>query len=331
MAKLNEGRLIVLIFSLAVIPLYFIAFFSLMNINWQPLGPYMVLFQIFINPITFILCWELFMLLFGTRIATSYEKMKKIISPISIRYNLYYGLTAIVFILAILFPFITPLVNVLVLGSLAWRMFTWRIDWEKTEKTPWWVVILILIVMALPAVCSIFFYVNYMPQALHLWNEIYVTYFIYPLRLVARALATAVTFGSLVFMFMYGTSEYELVLTKEGARPRAITYVRILQFGLFVFFIMLIVLGEVLGVINQYLFKGIQYFTIALNVLIILGNLRKSREISGVNKSIVSYILIIAFFTFNAIGADAWESVILVISSLLYIITFAVSFMTSKD
>lgn len=331
MVKVNEGRLIVLLFSLAIIPVYFIAFFYLIKMDFSSLGPYAPLFIVFINPFTYILCWELFMLLFGTRIASSYERMKAIITPISIRYNLYYGLTAIVFILAILFPVVTPLICVLVLGSLVWRLFTFRIDWEKQEKTPAWVVFICIIVMVLPAACSVFFYLQFMPQAINLWTGIYVQYFVYPLRLVARALATAATFGSLIFVFMYGTSEYELLFKKEGSRPRAIMYVRALQFFLFVLFMMLIVLGEVMGAINPNLFRVIQYFTIAMNFLIILGNLRKSREISGANKSIFSYLLIIAFFTFNALGNNEWEIVILVISSLLYIITFVGSFVMSKE
>ena len=125
---------------------------------------------------------------------------------------------------------------------------------------------------------------------------------------------------------MYGTSEYELVFKSKGERPKEIMYVRTLQALLFTLFLVLIYLEDWSAV-----FRVIQYFTIILNIIIILGNLRKSREISGINKSVLSYILIVVLFIFSALGEAEIENIILVFSSILYILTFAAVFLTTSD
>ena len=318
-----EGRLVVLLFALALVPAYFILFFMFIKIDFTILGDIAILFIIFINPWIYILSWELWLLLFGTRIANSYERMKNIVSFVSIRYNLYYGLTALSFVFAFVFPLITPLVSSLVIGSIVWRLTTSRHDWERNEKTPAWVIIIVILVMIVPIACNIYFYVEFIPQTIEFWDNVYIGIIIPPLRNIAKALATAVTLGSVIYLFMYGTSEYELVIG-EGKRPREITYIRVLQVLLFGFFLFLVYT-------NSLLFTIIQYFVIFMNVLIILGNLRKSRQIKGVRKSVVSYLLITALFIFSVLNNVIVENIILIFSSLLYIITFLAIFITTGE
>jgi hypothetical protein len=323
MAQVHEGRLIVLLFALALIPTYFILFFWFFHFDTSSLGTFQILYLIFVNPVMYILAWELWLILYSNRIAESYDRMKSIISFISIRYNLYYGLTALFFIFLMVFPLVTPVVASLILGSVVWRVFTTRHDWEKNEKTPTWVIIAVIAVMALPLVCNVFFYIGFVPEAWSFWNK-FVSLFALHLSNVAKAMATAVILGSIAYLFNYGTSEYELVFKTKQERPKAIGYIRGLQAVMFVLFVLLIY-------IQPLLFNYIQYLAIALNVIVILGNLRKSRQISGVGKSVFSYVLVMVLFIFSVMGQAVLEGIILVISSLAYLATFVYVFITTPD
>ncbi len=326
MAQIHEGRLILLLFALVLIPVYFILFF--IYIPWLPSSTdaVQVLKAIFVNPIMYILAWELWLILYHNRIADSYDRMKSIISFISVRYNLYYGLTALFFIFLMVFPLVTPAVASLILGSVVWRIVTSRHDWQKDEKTPKWALVVVIAVMVLPLIANVFFYIDFIPMAWEFWNK-FVNLFADHLSNVAKAMATSVILGSIAYLFSYGTSEYELVFKTKQERPKAIGYIRGLQAFLFVLFTLLIYIGPS----GYTLFNFIQYLAIGLNVIVILGNLRKSRQIAGVRKSIFSYILVMVLFIFSVMGQKVLENVILVISSLAYLATFAYVFVTTPD
>jgi hypothetical protein len=323
MASIHEGRLIVLLFGLAIIPVYFILFFMFFRLDTSFLGDWRILYLIFVNPIMYIIAWELWLVLYSNRIADSYERMKHIVSFISIRYNLYYGFTALFFIFLMVFPLVTPVVASLILGSVVWRVFTTRHDWEKNEKTPKWVIIAVIVVMVLPLIANVYFYIAFVPEAWAFWNE-FVNLFALDLSNIAKAMATAVILGSIAYLLRFGTSEYELVFTSKKERPKEIGYIRGLQLFLFVLF-------TVLVYINYTLFNYIQYMAIALNIVVILGNLRKSRQITGVRKSVFSYLLVMILFIFSVMGQAVLEGIILVVSSLAYLATFLYVFVTTPD
>ncbi len=324
MSRIHEGRLVVLLFCVAVVPVYFLLFFfNIVHINLTSFGPWQILLSIFINPFMYIFAWELWMVLFANRVANSYVRIKYIVSIISVRYNLYYGLTALFFVFAIVFPLVTPVVASLVLGSLVWRIATRDRDWDKDDRTPGWLVAVLVLVMIVPIACNIVFYITFIPQAASFWLDMYLPVFIPVLRNVSKALATAVTFGGVIYMYHFGTSEYELLFNK-GERPSEVKYIRGLQIVLFFLFLFLTYLHEAF-------FNIIQYIVIGLNIIIILGNLRSRKKVSGLDRSIVSYLLITALFIFSVLGQAIVESIILVMSSLLYIVTFSVVFVTTPD
>jgi hypothetical protein len=324
MASIHEGRLILLLFGLAIIPVYFVLFFLFFTPDTSFLGQWQTLYLIFVNPIMYIIAWELWLVLYSSRIADSYERMKNIVSFISIRYNLYYGLTALFFIFLMVFPLVTPVVASLILGSVVWRVVTTRHDWDKNEKTPKWVLIVVVAVMVLPLICNVYFYIAFIPEAWGFWNDVFVNLFAYHLSNLAKAMATAVILGSIAYLLRYGTSEYELVFTTKQERPKEIGYVKALQAFLFVLFALLIY-------VKSPLFDYIQYLAIALNVVVILGNLRKSKQITGVRKSVFSYLLVMVLFIFSVMGQAVLTSIILVISSLVYLATFLYVFITTPD
>nr|MDO8088471.1 hypothetical protein [Candidatus Sigynarchaeum springense] len=326
MASIHEGRLILLLFALAIIPGYFILFFLFFPPYNAIQGEWQIVYIIFVNPVTYIIAWEIFLVLYSNRLADSYDRMKNIVSFISIRYNLYYGLTALIFIFLILFPLVTPVVASLILGSVVWRVVTSRHDWEKSEKTPTWMIIAVIAVMIVPFVFNVFFYIDFIPKAWGFWNRVFVNIVAKHLSNIAKAMATAVILGSIAYLLRFGTSEYELVFASKQERPKEIGYIRGLQTFLFVLFVLLIYIDP-----NSTLFNYIQYLAIFLNVIVILGNLRKSKQISGVGKSVFSYILVMILLIFSLMEQVVLQSIILVVSSLVYIITFLYVFATTPD
>ncbi|MHA1791445.1 MAG: hypothetical protein ACTSVI_02300 [Promethearchaeota archaeon] len=258
--------------------------------------------------------------------------MKSVVSVVSIRYNLYYGVSALFFLFSIVFPLTTPFISMLVFGSIAWRLATRGRNWDDDDKTPAWIVFFISLVMIATVIINSYFYIAFFPKAKIFW-DLYVESFVPFLRIIAKASGTAVTLGALVYLFLYGTSEYEL-LFKKSERPKEIAYVRILQVFLFILCLLLIWIEkpDKNGQPTQPgIFTIIQYSAIGLNVIIILGNSLKSKKISGANRSVISYVLMIAFFVFSALKERAWDVFILMISSLLYLITFLVMFYKADD
>jgi hypothetical protein len=325
MASIHEGRLVLLVLGLAIVPIYFIMFFMFfINPDLTILGNWQIVYMIFVNPLMYIFSWELWLILFSNRIADSYDRMKHIVSFVSIRYNLYYGLTAMFFVFLMVFPLVTPFIASIVLGSLVWRLVTSRHDWEKQERTPAWAIVAVIAVMIIPLICNVFFYIAFIPQAWQFWTSVYLPYFVPWLQILAKAMATAVILGSIAYLLRYGTSEYELVFKNKEERPREIGYIRGLQAAMFFLFVFLQFIGNKL-------FDYIQYLAIALNVVVILGNLRKSNQITGVRKSTFSYVLVMILFIFSVMGQAVLEAVILVISSLVYIATFLFVFITTPD
>jgi hypothetical protein len=325
MANFHEGRLVVLISCISVIPVYFILFFYMfISLDFTPVGQFAIMFMIFINPWIFIATWEILMILFANRIADSYDRMKDIVSYVSIRYNVYYGLTAIFFVFAIVFPLVSPVICSLILGAIVWRLVTARHDWEKSEKTPRLALFIVGIVMIVPLACNLYFYIAFIPQAVYFWTNWYLQWFVPLLYKLAQAMATAVTFGSILYMMRFGTSEYELVFQDKQNRPSEIGYIKTTEIILFVLFLYLVF-------VMYNLFNYIQYIAIGLNVILILGNLRKGKQIPGMNKSIISYILIIIFFIFSALGNLLFQGIILIISSLIYVVTFVYVFASTPE
>ncbi len=325
MANIHEGRLLVLLFALAIIPTYFILFFIFYLPNYHILGDWWIVYMIFVNAVVYIISWEVWLILYSNRIADSYDRMKSIVSFISIRYNLYYGLTALIFIFLIVFPLITPVVASMILGSVVWRIVTSRHDWEKNEKTPRWVIFAVIAVMIVPLIFNVFFYIDFIPKAWGFWDDVFVNLLAPHLSNVAKAMATAVILGSIAYLLRFGTSEYELVFTSRQERPKEIGYIRGLQAFLFVLFLLLIYTRQ------NTLFNYIQYLAIGLNVIVILGNLRKSRQITDVRKSIFSYILVMVLLIFSVMEQVVLQSIILVVSSLVYMLTFLYAFVSTPD
>jgi Ca2+/Na+ antiporter len=59
--------------------------------------------------------------------------------------------------------------------------------------------------------------------------------------------------------------------------------------------------------------------------------LRKSRQITGVRRSVFSYLLVMVLFVFSVLNQPVLEGIILVISSLVYLATFLYVFVTTPD
>lgn len=328
MGTLHEGRLVVLLFCLAGIPANFIYFFSAFNLSFSSFGQSALFFRIFISPYMFIAVWEILIILFANRIADSFDGMKHIVSLISVRYNLYFGITAAIFVFMFVFPLFSPIVTSLVFGSLIWRLFTARLDWSKREKTPSWVLLPVILVMLVPLAAAVYFYIIFIPQAITFWEGPYIGNVVPILQALAKVTATAITLGSLIYLAEFGTSEYELVLGYDEQRPRSVGYVRALEVFFFVVFLYVYVanFNVVLFGFVVSAFNIIQYTVIGINILIILGNLRNRNKIAGAGRSIVSYFLIIILFLFSVVGNYTAESIILIFSSLIYIIAFVIIF-----
>ncbi|MHA1372598.1 MAG: hypothetical protein ACTSWN_08825 [Promethearchaeota archaeon] len=341
MARFHPGRLLVFLFGVGVIPAYFIVFFIL---YWNrffsiPLEPWQWIFVIFINPIVYIISWFFFLVLFGTKIGNTYDMMKKVVSPISVRYNIYYGVSALFFLIGILLPLITPVLAMLMFGSIIWRITTIKRDWAVNENTPTYVIVLVLIAMVVPILCNVYFYIKFIPMAIEFWNKIFIGLFLPYLKIIARAMGTALTLGGLIYLARYGTSEYEVIFQETGERPREFWNVLLLQVFSFIFFLILIFMTEGLEVdvvvTQATIFDIIAYITIAINVILIFGNWIKSKQFKTANKSILSYLLIIAFYIFNLLNGLPFfafmETLTLIASSFFYIGIFVLTLIIAED
>ncbi|MHA2398477.1 MAG: hypothetical protein ACXADU_06275 [Promethearchaeota archaeon] len=321
------SRLVVLI-SIVLVPLAIFLIYNFAEFNlWFSNDPALRYWLIkLLCPIVFSISWLFFLILFVNRLATTLDEFDHTISVVPSRLKFFYGINAIYILFIFAFPLITPVISVLSFASFAWRLTTFRKKrWEEDtgiSKITW---ITMVFASLLPLFCSVVVLPEYLVFAGYLLYDIWVPVLPY-LYIISYSLFTALAIGSLIILFMNsGVSEYEQ-LFEEPSKKQSYWNIRILEVGLFGFFLFLDLAD--FEVIDLFYILG---FVIIIFISIV-NFLRGNTKVKSFKSHIFGYFIAAVFIGSNVLFTTSEISELLrvlslMISAILYIFVFFYTFL----
>ncbi len=319
--------LVVIIFvPIVIFLIYNLVDFNLWFSNDQTLKT--ILIKI-LCPIVFSVSWLFFLILFVNRLANTLDDFDKTISVVPSRLKFFYGINAVYILFIFIFPIITPIIAVLSFASFAWRLTTFRKKrWEEDTKVSLITWIMIGVFAILPIFCGIIVLPEFLTLALFLWRVIWVPN-LDILFTISYSLFTALAIGSFILLFLNsGISEYEQ-LFEESSKKQRFWNVKILEIGLFGFFLFLD-FGEY-GVIDLFYIAGFVFIILTSIINFFQGKMK----IGSFKSHLFGYIIAAIFIGSNVIFSTTeisgflrvWS---LIISAVLYIIVFFYTFLQAE-
>ncbi|MHA1795387.1 MAG: hypothetical protein ACTSUK_04700, partial [Promethearchaeota archaeon] len=209
------SRLLVLIFGIAV-PIYilitFLTFdFSLtwLPSDWSYNSKTVDIIVNVIAPIFYCVSWLYFNFLLGDRIAKSLEIMRGTSEGISTHYIIFYGVNALVLLIAFLIPIFTPIVGILSFSSIVFKLLTTKTSWEDLSEKGKKTIKTFSILAAIPIVfVSIFVVPELITQSISyskaFWNVV-----VNPLFWLVKSYGVAIPIGNFINIYRRGVAEVE--------------------------------------------------------------------------------------------------------------------------
>ncbi len=324
------SRLIVLV-SIFLVPIIIFLIYNLVNFNlWFSNDPTLktVLIKV-LCPTVFSISWLFFLILFVNRFASTLDDFDTTISVVPSRLKFFYGINAVYILFIFIFPIITPIIAVLSFASFAWRLTTFRKKrWEEDTKVSLITWIMMGIAAILPIFCGIIVLPEFFTLALFLWKVIWVPN-LDILFTISYSLFTALAIGSFVLLFLNsGISEYEQLFV-ESSKRESFWNVKVLEIGLFGFFLFLDFGGY--EVIDLFYMAGFVFIIL----ISIINFFQGKTKIVSFKSHLFGYIIAAVFIGSNVIFSTTeisgflrvWS---LIISAVLYIIVFFYTFLVAE-
>ncbi|MDH5647104.1 MAG: hypothetical protein OEZ01_13915 [Candidatus Heimdallarchaeota archaeon] len=331
------NRLLVL-FQLIAIPIYFI-FFTIYwheditqffdnlvskHAFWQKiLPPWLIWFEINLAiPILFSLPWVLLTLMRATRIADAYLLMSRALGKVRIDQKLFYGLNAAFTLVFIILPFASPIITIIGIIILT-RAIMRKAYLGKLSKIFWIIPAIILIFF--PILISVAFYSNYTvlwDKIFNLWMTSINVIFGYGL-----CLAIAISIGNFFLFLSEGSAKYN--------RDQLVRYDLVFLIKVILFIILsMIYFTTDPPVIVHFM----NYVALALAIIEFI--LRKARNLPLEGSMGSGIVMVVAFSIVNILinllskipnFADIMQSLVVLISGLIFFILFILSYKYADD
>jgi len=263
------------------------------------------------------------------RFASTLDDFDTTISVVPSRLKFFYGINAVYILFIFIFPIITPIIAVLSFASFAWRLTTFRKKrWEEDTKVSLITWIMMGIAAILPIFCGIIVLPEFFTLALFLWKVIWVPN-LDILFTISYSLFTALAIGSFVLLFLNsGISEYEQLFV-ESSKRESFWNVKVLEIGLFGFFLFLDFGGY--EVIDLFYMAGFVFIIL----ISIINFFQGKTKIVSFKSHLFGYIIAAVFIGSNVIFSTTeisgflrvWS---LIISAVLYIIVFFYTFLVAE-
>ncbi|MHA1775132.1 MAG: hypothetical protein ACTSWC_00065 [Promethearchaeota archaeon] len=328
------SRLLVLIFGIAV-PIYilitFLTFdFSLtwLPSDWSYNSKTVDIIVNVIAPIFYCVSWLYFNFLLGDRIAKSLEIMRGTSEGISTHYIIFYGVNALVLLIAFLIPIFTPIVGILSFSSIVFKLLTTKTSWEDLSEKGKKTIKTFSILAAIPIVfVSIFVVPELITQSISyskaFWNVV-----VNPLFWLVKSYGVAIPIGNFINIYRRGVAEV------EGRRYE--------QSNIDIFLIELIITGFLFFLESQKVeFVNILYYAgMAFWILTFFTNLRVGKKRGGKTTEnpiglILNAIFWVAWFIFGNDNLDpslAWVKLALtIVSAVIFFSAFLLIFIGHPD
>ena len=320
------SRLIILI-TIILVPIVIFLIYNLADIDlWYSNDPLIELVIIkILCPFVFSISWLFFLILFIDRFATTIDEFDKNISVVPSRLKFFYGLNAIYILFIFVFPIITPIISILSFMSFAWRLTRRKQEvWDDDSKVSLITRIMMILSTIIPIFCTISVLPGFLALASFLWDDVWIP--LLPLLyIVSYSLFTALAIGSLIiFVNNSGISEYEQMYT-EPSKKLNIWHVKILEIGLFAFFLYLDLFD--FNVIYIFYWAGL-----VIILLISFGNYLQGRsKLKSFKSHFWGYLIAAVFIGSNVLFSTSQISELLrlwslFVSAILYIVVFFYTF-----
>ena len=281
-----------------------------------------------IAPAIYAFGWVFILILFATRAAETVAGVTTSSKIIPMRMRLFYTVNALFLAAIFAFPVVTPIVAIVAFASLGWRLTTFRVEWDSGKKVGMGTYIVMILFAISPALLSIIYIPATIELAILFWND-YWMFWVDVLYKISMCLATALTFGSLIYFIQTGASEYDQVQMKVAgtSKDRSFAFVKFLQVVMFAF--LLFLWWKEIEIINLFFWVGL----IIVIFITISGLVRKQEGVVKFDRSYIwGYILTAGFFV-----GELWrieeslKSLMLVITAIVYIALFAYKFFTYEE
>ncbi len=290
-----------------------------------------------IAPALYATGWVFIIVIFATRSADTVESISASSKIIPMRMRLFYTVNALFLAVILVFPVVTPFVAVIAFASFGWRLTTFRVEWDSGKKVGAATYIVMILFAIPPALLSIVYIPVTVDLAVRFWTEYWMPLVINYLYIFSMALATALTFGSLIYFIQTGASEYDQAVMARNGSGKETTFagVKFLQVVMFLFLLFL--------EWKQIPIKSLFYWAgLAIVVFIaLIGLVRQGRGAVQFDRSyFLGYLLTAAFFVGelwhfdSSLGLDLSEklkSALLIITAVVYIATFVYKFITYEE
>jgi hypothetical protein len=196
-------------------------------------GTISALVQFIVAPLFFSIPWILFIYLDRDRVVASIKHMTETSSIIPIRWRVFYGFNTLIVILALIIPFVSPILAVAGGAVLAGRVyFAIESMKQRRKRTKAFVIFLLLVIFAgLPTILLIYFFSSYTTLFDKVWavwgNNVGYIY------LFSLCIGDALAVGSLFWFIYAGAAEFEFErFGTYTTRPPA-KFIRIFEVILF--------------------------------------------------------------------------------------------------
>lgn len=293
----------------------------------------------FIMPGVFAFPWVLFTVIFRQRTVNAWNAMRGKTSIIPLRWRMFYGFNTLIVLSFFLFPFFSPPLAVFGAFVLAWRI-VYHSDFiaQKGEGArTLYGVFLFVVLAAGPTVLLIFWFQNYFGYVL---GQVLSTWFAWfdTIYFVSICIVDSLAIGALLHL-SYGTLDSTGKVSSEKYRTVwAIRFVEAVFAGvLLVFLSPMDPLKLGLGFYDPLklgwpLITYINWACLGIVVIVYIVKLcvglrgRASLSLLGVFLA-ATFLLVQLFQDFNL----ALKGVLIIGSSMLFVIAFLISFFTSPD
>ncbi|MCP4760619.1 MAG: hypothetical protein GY870_02485 [archaeon] len=286
---------------------------------------------IVITPWFLTIGWIFMFILFANRISGSIDKFDEVIQVISPRYKLFYGINAIALLLIFVIPLMTPIIAILAFSSFGFRISTFRVDWEeRDDETPKFASFISVLFAIIPGIITIAIFPDFFIFTQFLW----ITYWmpiIEPLYRISLCISSALTIGTLCYIFITGVAEYENASVLEGEKVN-ISWIKPFEAILIILFLFL--------EFSENPLIQIFYFTgLFICIFVAFVNFVKGRKQPDFENYLLGYILMIIFYGANLIrwsmeegeGTQLIVLITVIFSALMYIVLYFISFFTYEE
>ncbi|MHA1521090.1 MAG: hypothetical protein ACTSRK_12980 [Promethearchaeota archaeon] len=281
-----------------------------------------------VAPIFYCISWLYFNFLLGDRFARSLEIMAGSSASISMHYIVFYGVNALVLLMAFLIPIFTPIIGVLAFSSMVFKLLTMKTSWDDMDGKKQKSVKIFSILAAIPVIfVSIFVVPDLISLSIEFSKDFW-AFFVDPLFWLVKAYGVSIPIGNFINLYKKGVAEVD---GKRYERDNISIFLIELTITGFLFFL------ESQGVefVTFLYYAGMIFWIISLLANFKAGRSKEGKTVENPIGLVLNGIFWVAWFIFGKQHLDpslAWVKLALtILSAVIFFAYFVIIFISHPD